>query len=461
MSGALSPSPVLPFLRLPVGNSEEVPQQRLGRILRAIRTHLHMDVAFLSEFENGRRFFRFVDSLHPNQPVKVDASDPLEETYCQRVVDGRLPGLIPDAAQLAEARSLPVTMALPVGAHISVPIRLKDGEIYGTFCCFSFTPDTSLNPRDLAMMNVFADIAAEQIEQDLESRRTKEEAATRINAVLDRDMLSIVYQPIYHMRDRRIVGFESLSRFSASPTRSPDIWFNEAAQVGLGITLEIKAIQLALQGLRHLPQDVYIAVNVSPETILAGEFQRALADCPLERIVLEVTEHAAIAHYRDIAAVVNPLRERGLRLAVDDAGAGYASFRHILSLAPDVIKLDISITKNIDIDRSRRALARALISFGEETNSKVVAEGVETAGELSVLRELGVNKAQGYFIGKPTPIANAAALIVEGIRLTPDSALPSLVTSQDTLRGPQNPYKTHGEDVDYRKGLGAVRSICP
>jgi len=418
MAASPAASPIQPFFRDPIADGTAKPQQRAGRVLNAIRTHLGMDVAFVSEFANGRRCFRHVDSPHPNQPVKVGGSDPLEQSYCQRVVDGRLPGLMQDAAQFPEALSLPVTTALPVGAHLSVPIKLKDGHIYGTFCCFSFTPDTSLNQRDLAMMNVFADMVAEQIDEDLESRRSQEDMADRINAVLDSNLLSMVYQPIYHVPESRIVGFECLSRFSTTPVRSPDIWFNEAAQVGLGITLEIKAVELALQGLQHLPQDIYVAVNVSPETVLSGEFHRALKNWPLERIVLEITEHAVIAHYRDIAEAVDSLRGRGLRLAVDDAGAGYASFRHILSLAPDVIKLDISITRNIDSDRSRRALARAVISFAAETHCKVVAEGVETAAELSVLRELGVNKAQGYFIGRPAPIANAAALVVGGIHLT-------------------------------------------
>jgi len=360
-------SPIRSFIHHPVAEPTEVPQQRLGPILSAIRTYLDMDVAFVSEFANGHRIFRHVDSPHTNQPVKVGGSDPLEQTYCQRVIDGRLPGLIQDAAEFPEARSLPVTAALPVGAHLSVPIRLKDGSIYGTFCCFSFAAGTSLNPRDLAMMHAFADIVAEQIDQELEFSRAKDEISARINAVLDSDMLSMVYQPIYYLPDRQIVGFESLSRFSTTPARSPDIWFSEAAQVDLGTTLEIKAVNLALQGLRHLPQDIYVAVNVSPGTILAEEFQGALQNWPLERIVLEVTEHAAIQHYREIAAVLNPLRERGLRLAVDDEGAGYASFRHILKLAPDVIKLDISITRNIDSDSSRRAVARAVIGFSLET----------------------------------------------------------------------------------------------
>jgi EAL domain-containing protein (putative c-di-GMP-specific phosphodiesterase class I) len=120
--------------------------------------------------------------------------------------------------------------------------------------------------------------------------------------------------------------------------------------------------------------------------------------------MLEVTEHASIQDYSVIAAKLAPLRQLGLRLAVDDAGAGYASFRHILKLKPDVIKLDASLVGAIDQDRGVRALAAALIRFAEETGSKIVAEGVETQEELNVLRQLNVNKAQGYLLGRPSPI---------------------------------------------------------
>jgi EAL domain-containing protein (putative c-di-GMP-specific phosphodiesterase class I) len=99
-----------------------------------------------------------------------------------------------------------------------------------------------------------------------------------------------------------------------------------------------------------------------------------------------------------------------LRIAVDDAGAGYASFRHILNLAPDLIKLDVFLTQNIHTDRARRALAAALIRFSEETGSKIIAEGVETTLQLKVLRELGVTKAQGYLLGRPMPLASASEL---------------------------------------------------
>ena len=381
--------------------------QLLPDFLRAVRSHLGMDVAFLSEFTDGQRVFRHVDSSLENQPVKVGGADPLEASYCQRVVDGRLPELIQDATAVPAAMELPVTRALPVGAHLSVPIKLKDGSVYGTFCCFSFTPDLSLNQRDLGMMRVFADLAADVIERNLEKGKQRDEKAKRIQSVISGDGLSIVYQPIINVAQDKVVGFESLTRFSATPLRGPDVWFNEAASVGMGAQLEMRAVELAMAALDSLPQDVYLSFNVSPEALINGDLRRVLEGMPLERLVLEITEHATIDEYSELTNALAPLRTRGLRLAVDDAGAGFASFRHILRLQPDIIKLDMSLTRDIDTDAARRALASALIRFAHETGSKIVAEGVETASELRVLRSLGVNKAQGYFLGRPAPLANA------------------------------------------------------
>lgn len=412
----MAPSTEVPLSNFITGQSSQTAlplDAQIPGILRAIRTHLGMDVAFVSEFAAGRRVFRHVDSPHANQPVKVGNSDPLEESYCQRVIDGRLPELIRDASKIPEAMHLPVTRALPVGAHMSVPVKLRDGSLYGTFCCFSFAANQTLNDRDLQMMHVFADLAGDQIERDIQSTRLQTEIEGRIRAMLSSDDPSAVYQPIIHVAENRIVGYEALSRFSALPKRTPDIWFTEAAQVGLGITLETKAIRRALMGATRLPADVYVSVNASPEVILQADLENVFNGFPLQRLVLEVTEHAAIDNYDDLATVLEPLRRKGLRLAVDDAGAGYASFRHILALAPDVIKLDISITRNIDTDRSRRALAAALIGFAMATGSKIVAEGVETAAELLTLRQLGVNKAQGYFFGRPMPLAQALERIRE------------------------------------------------
>ena len=140
--------------------------------------------------------------------------------------------------------------------------------------------------------------------------------------------------------------------------------------------------------------------------MLDPRFDTLLQRIPsLDRLVLEITEHAAVDHYEAIAERLKTYRERGLKIAVDDAGAGYASFRHILNLGPNRIKLDMSLTRDIDADPARRALAAALIHFSAETGSTLVAEGVETAAELATLKELGVNKAQGYFLGRPISAA--------------------------------------------------------
>lgn len=370
-------------------------------VLRAIRTHLGMDVAFISEFTAGQRVFRVVDAASDDAPVRPGEGGPLDESYCQRVVDGRLPQVIRDAATLPAALELPVTTALPVGAHLSVPIVLRDGRVYGTFCCFSYAADQSLNDRDLAMMRVFADLTAEQIERELERDLHQQAVADRIRAVIAGDGMSVVFQPIVRLAGRRVIGFEALARFHHPPPRGPDVWFAEAAAVGLGVDLELAAIRLAVRALHDIDDDLYISVNLSPETIVSPSLDDALAAVAPTRLVLEITEHSTIAAYDDVAAAVVRLRDRGMRIAVDDAGAGYSSFRHILRLQPDMIKLDRSLTRDIDRDPARRALAAALIAFGHETGSGIVAEGVETAEELRTLQELGVTSAQGYYLGRP------------------------------------------------------------
>jgi EAL domain-containing protein (putative c-di-GMP-specific phosphodiesterase class I) len=376
----------------------------LCEALHSVRTHLGMEVAFIAEFSGEERIFRYVDGRTERVTISAGDAGPLEDSYCQRIVDGRLPELINDASQLAEALLLPVTRALPVGAHLSVPIRFSDGRLYGTFCCFSTQPDGSLNERDLNTLRLFAGFAGRLLEYQVRSERGRDEMQARIRSVLADRAYAVVYQPIVHVGEGRVVGHEALARFRAVPQRSPDQWFAEAGLVGLQQELEVALIEAALQGLGHLPADSYLSLNVSPGTILAGGLDQVLSGQPLDRLMLEVTEHASVPDYTHMADVLRPLRERGLRLAVDDAGAGYASFRHILRLKPDVIKLDGSLIHNLDSDADCRALAAALIRFAEETGCKVVAEGVETEAELAVLRRLQVNKAQGYLLGRPAPL---------------------------------------------------------
>lgn len=371
-------------------------------ILHAVRQHLKMEVAFVSEFTNGRRVFRYVDASWPKNPVRVGEGDPLEDSYCQRVVDGRLPELLTDAQTNPVAAELPATFEIPVGAHMSVPIRLSDGSVYGTFCCFSRSSDASLNLRDLSLMRVFADLAGKMIDRERIVHQSHHQIRERIERTLHKGELHMVYQPIYDLDKAAVSGFESLARFPATPARPPDRWFDDAHAVGLGVELELLAIERALQILPQLNGGLDIGINASPETILDRRLDTMLSQLDeVGHLVLEITEHAAVERYGEIAARLKPYRDRGLQIAVDDAGAGYASFRHILNLEPDRIKLDMSLTRDIDIDPARRALAAALIHFSADTGSKLVAEGVETAAEVATLIELGVERAQGYFLGRP------------------------------------------------------------
>lgn len=380
-------------------------------ILHAIRTHLKMDVGFIAEFIAGKRIFRYVDSGWAGNPVHVGNGDPLEQSYCQRVVDGRLPELIHDARENAVAAELAATFDIPVGAHMSIPILLTDGSVYGTFCCFSHYADLTLNMRDLSLMRVFAELAGKMIDRERVQNLSLTHNRQRIQQILTENSLSMIYQPIFDLHSGRVTGFESLARFSALPMRSADLWFNEAHASGLGITLELRAIEIALSTLPHFQEGLDLAINASPDTVLDHRLARLLDSLPsLSHVVLEITEHAAVERYEAIGARLKPYRERGLRIAVDDAGAGYASFRHILNLGPDRIKLDMSLTRDIDVDPARRALAAALIHFSADTGSQLIAEGVETAAEMATLLELGVAMAQGYFLGRPMSLQGLASM---------------------------------------------------
>jgi EAL domain-containing protein (putative c-di-GMP-specific phosphodiesterase class I) len=386
------------------------PDQILPRALRALRIHLGMDVAFISELRSGRRIFRYVDGARPNPAVQIGSTDPVEDTYCQRIVDGRLPELIADAAELAAAQELSFTRLVPVGSHLCVPIRLYDGSVFGTLTCISSVADRSLGARDLSLMRVFAEMAAEHIEADLQVEDEKHDLTRRLHAVLSGEPISIAYQPVFNLKQAQVSGFESLARFTTTPMRSPDAWFADAARVGLDVALEMKVIEKALASFTSLPSGIYVAFNVSPNMVINGRLEHAFRSMPLSRIVLEVNEHVSIREYDEIAKAMAPLREQGLRVSVDDTGGGLSSFRHIVSLKPDIVKLPMSLTRNIDTDGARRALASALMQFANENQCTIVAEGVETAGELKALRALGITRAQGYFLGRPVPLAAAATL---------------------------------------------------
>jgi len=276
------------------------------------------------------------------------------------------------------------------------------------FCCLSATPNKSLNPRDLDIMTMFAELATHELHRELSSAQVSRSRQSRVESVIQSAAFTLVYQPICNLRDMQVVGFEALCRFSDEPYLSPDKWFAEAAEAGLGVDLEIAVLKRGVQQLQSLPEAAYVSFNASPETVTSGRLSPLFERVPSGRIVLEVTEHAPVADYDQLMASLSELRARGVRLAVDDAGAGFASLQHIVQLAPDFIKLDMSLTRDIDTDAARRALASALIFFARETGASIIAEGIETEDELAILKSLGVSNGQGYLLGRPMPLADVA-----------------------------------------------------
>ena len=231
-----------------------------------------------------------------------------------------------------------------------------------------------------------------------------QEVSARLDQLFTTRTLITAFQPIRDLGTGEIVGAEALTRFVSSPFRSPDQWFDEADSIGRGPELEFFALETTLLAAVELPAHLYIAVNLSPVACLDPRLRDIVRDSGLRpgRIVVELTERSAVADYARLAAALAPLRSAGLRIAIDDVGAGFSSMRHIVRLSPEVIKLDRTIVAGIDNDPNQRALCMAMVGFSSRIGASLVAEGIETDAELAAVTGMGVNAGQGYLLGRPS-----------------------------------------------------------
>ena len=233
---------------------------------------------------------------------------------------------------------------------------------------------------------------------DGQAELRRRQLRARMRSVIDRGVIA-VFQPIVDLSTGGVAGVEALSRFERG---SPRQWFREAADVGMREALETAAIRAAVGVLHEIPEDVYLSLNVSPITLRRPETRRLLQAASLSRIVIEMSEAAMTLDHMTVSRILQPLRQAGARLAVDNAGSGNTSLRQLLLLHPDIIKIDTSVTCGIQHGRGRRALAGALVAFARETGSTVVAEGIESEAELEAVRECGVTHGQGFHLARPT-----------------------------------------------------------
>ncbi len=374
-------------------------EHRVADLLRSARAALGLSVTFLSRMDGVTQRYQVVDSgvplLFPEGSERPQAT-----SFCQAILEGRLPAVMPDVRRFPEAMALPAARFPRLRSYVSVPVRLSDGTVYGTFGAAGLTTDRSLSERDRAYLELLAATAAEALEPGVLEARHRAAVEARLRPLLAGGGPVVVMQPIVDLRSGRRAGAEALSRFPVDWDRGPAVVFEEAHGVGLGVELELRALRLAVD---RLDVDGYVSMNVSARTLRTEACADLLHRLPVERIVLEVSEHEQVDDPGALRDALAGARAAGLRLAVDDVVGGYPSLRNLSQVAPDLIKLDRSIITRVGAERARRAVVTSVVDFARAGGARVVAEGIETAEDAEVCLELGVDLGQGWFFGRPGP----------------------------------------------------------
>jgi EAL domain-containing protein (putative c-di-GMP-specific phosphodiesterase class I) len=389
-------------------------ERQIAELLHTARKSLRLSVAFLSRLDGTTQHLEVVDTAAP-WLFQEGYQQKQDVTLCQAVLDRKLPQVIPNLKHFPEAMKLPAARLPRLRSYVSVPVTLSDGSLYGTFCAAGLTSDKDLTKRDKALMDVLASAAAVIIEPEVRSQERRTEITGRLDPVIAEGGPVVVLQPIVDLASGRRVGAEALSRFPAEWGMAPDVVFAEAHSVGSGHVLELLALERAAEHLQRV--EGYVAMNVSPATLLTPECGELLGRLPLSRVLLELSEHDQVEDYAALNAALAPFRAGGLRLAIDDVGAGFSSLRHIVVTAPDVIKIDRSIVAGLDADPVLETLVRSLMEFGHGCAVRVVAEGVENAAEAAVLGALGVDYGQGWHFGRPGPAEALAPMVAAAARV--------------------------------------------
>lgn len=237
---------------------------------------------------------------------------------------------------------------------------------------------------------------------------------TAVRDLLAADALAIHFQPIASLTEGRLHGHEALVRPPPDcPWPSPDRLFAAAREEGVALDLELACLRLALRGWSQQPRAGKLFVNMSAAALLQGldtqgldrTFAQAGTADMLPQLVIELTEHDHVAHVQALQEALAPLRRAGVGLALDDFGDGHSSLRVWSELRPEYVKIDKYFTQGVNHHSHKLQTYRALLQIAETLGSQLVAEGVETEDELRVIRDIGIDYAQGFFLGRPAPQA--------------------------------------------------------
>lgn len=376
------------------------PDEPIERLLGLARTGVGMEAAFFVAFEPEDEFVQFVEGETAAFRLGRYEETPLAR-HAREAVEGLAPTIVRDSRFAEGIDDSPALRATGVGAALCVPVELSHGRLVGAVCCVRGEADPSLDETDAMFVRVLANSIADELEQQELELELAELGSERIRDVLEGEHLDVVFQPVFDFARDEVIAYEALARFQREPHRPPPAWFSEASDVGLGLDLELAAVKAALEHADELPPGVRIAINVSP-AVAASAALLGVLDGFEDQVIVELTEHDDVEDYQALKRALQALRARGALVAVDDAGVGFASFERIVRLRPDVVKVDIR-AKGMVTDPTRRALVAALIFFASTTDATIVAEGIETASELELVRRLKIAYGQGSWLGVPGP----------------------------------------------------------
>jgi EAL domain-containing protein (putative c-di-GMP-specific phosphodiesterase class I) len=401
-----------------VGKQRTEAGQQVGELLTTAKRALGLSVAFLARMDGTTQTLEIVESSIPFV-FREGVTQRQDTTFCQAIMDGKLPSVIPDVTAYPEAMKLPAARIPRIRSYVSVPVVLSDGSVYGTFCAAGLTSDRGLTKRDKSLMDVLARAASVVIEPEVREQARRRDIEGRLLPLMSEGGPQVVLQPIVDLASGERIGAEALSRFPREWNLPPDVCFAQAHSIGQGDDLELLALERAAEHLRGVSG--YVAMNVSPGTLLRPDTAALFARLPLERVLLELSEHDQVADYDALKAALAPLRAGGMRLAIDDVGAGFSSLRHIVLTAPDVIKLDRSLIDGVTDDHVLATLVRSLVEFAHASGALVVAEGIENGTDAATLLGLSVDYGQGWHFGRPGPaedlpdrVPPAGTLLVPG-----------------------------------------------
>lgn len=376
-------------------------EQTAAGVCAAVRGSIGADLVAVMLFEPGGTLRPLASSAAEEQPLRSHGMSPARAAH------------LIERTRAGPWIELPAEAASPYGegeywsaCTAYAPILADDGSAVGLLLAASIAPGYRERVTGwLPLVSDFAGVASALLTPHLRAGRVAADERDRLEAIIAEHQFVSVFQPIVEMESRRTTGYEALTRFGDEP---PSIVFARAAAIGLGVELELACLQSSLDAGASLPASSWLSLNVSPELVTTRTSLHDLVEHSARDLILELTERMPITDYEGMRTSIQSLGP-SVQLAIDDAGAGYASLRHIIELRPSVVKLDIGVIRGVDADPVRQAMVAGMVHFANEIGCTLVGEGVETIDEAQTLTELGVRMGQGFLFARPAPVAELLA----------------------------------------------------